>query len=983
MRKVLLTLISCLLITIAILPIADFSTAKVHAACNAYQVARIKDNGEFEEVGCYSSLSDAKNKMRENNDYVIRNNNSYSPTKIIAMNSGIVYSYPGRSGSATLTIYQHPNKGLNVYDSKRTYVDKHREMFYYDLYNYDVNSGNGEVYVNCLDFKGYVSLKDVDLVPTKFLEKNLAITLGGRDSLNGESAFTFYPKQNYYKVVRNGNYLDLVYYFQYGWSNSYTTPRSYTYIIGKAADFMNEGEIYYSFNGYDFYRDGKCSILAGTYFNYYQYLPLRAESSISASTFNQLLTYKGYDSSSKLWNTGQYFLDAEKKYGINAALLFGIACNESGYGTSGYARTRNNLFGWNAIDSNPDNASYFSSVQVCIDEMASYYMQSYIDLKDWRFFGSHVGNKGSGINVQYAADPNWGMKAAMNAYLLDKLQAGNNGNYVDLNRYTIANINKFNIDFKKEPSDDSYTYKTSYFGPTYQGVFTVILLDQQINGYQKVVSTNPITADRNTMLMYRQITNGTRYNRASSYFWIKDAYLNVLNRTLYQPSGDFVHELGSISFTDNKLKVTGKAYVPGILIDNSNDVSVKLIVYSNDSVYKSIDASLSIDQDQISFEALADLDLFVDGRYTFKIALEYKYPYSIHNNEFEVNTSDYPERLVIGNTNYGFIESNGKMTMVVKSSDVNNILIRKSLEDLKINEDNLDLSGFAFFDAYNFDVLDNIHYQLIIESQQNSDLRFTYDLTTAEREINMFDGYIYKYIKYLNDAGTIDLNALPIGDYIFRIKISNGDLSRSFVLSSIDEQYANIQGTLSGGNNYRLATQELYDYRFELTISKESIDYSLINKPSRRTSTISFYGLDFDETTPKMLFDTLSGYIRFTSYDQDVVAGYRLLITNIYDGSSYEYPFTNQQCLIDFDSIHDSQYKMNYGCIDTGEGVDVSQLPVGIYRLSLILSNGDYYDIQQMSHYIEDIATASYDGKQYHLFTDIYQKIYLEIKEEE
>ena len=66
MRKALLTLISCLLITIAILPIADFSTAKVHAACNAYQVARIKDNGEFEEVGCYSSLSDAKNKMREN-----------------------------------------------------------------------------------------------------------------------------------------------------------------------------------------------------------------------------------------------------------------------------------------------------------------------------------------------------------------------------------------------------------------------------------------------------------------------------------------------------------------------------------------------------------------------------------------------------------------------------------------------------------------------------------------------------------------------------------------------------------------------------------------------------------------------------------------------------------------------------------------------------------------------------------------------------
>ena len=38
---------------------------------------------------------------------------------------------------------------------------------------------------------------------------------------------------------------------------------------------------------------------------------------------------------------------------------------------------------------------------------------------DWRYMGSHVGNKGSGMNVRYASDPFWGEKIAGWYYRFD------------------------------------------------------------------------------------------------------------------------------------------------------------------------------------------------------------------------------------------------------------------------------------------------------------------------------------------------------------------------------------------------------------------------------------------------------------------------------------------------------------------------------------------------------------------------------------
>lgn len=74
----------------------------------------------------------------------------------------------------------------------------------------------------------------------------------------------------------------------------------------------------------------------------------------------------------------QDFLNAEAKYGVNALFMIAHAAIESAWGTSYYARTRNNLFGFNAVDSNPNNASSYTSQAAAVDYYASFLKQYYL-----------------------------------------------------------------------------------------------------------------------------------------------------------------------------------------------------------------------------------------------------------------------------------------------------------------------------------------------------------------------------------------------------------------------------------------------------------------------------------------------------------------------------------------------------------------------------------------------------------------------------
>lgn len=90
---------------------------------------------------------------------------------------------------------------------------------------------------------------------------------------------------------------------------------------------------------------------------------------------------------------------AEKKYGLSALFILAHACVETGYGHSTYAKTRNNLFGFNAVDSNPDLANRYNSQAQSVELYAAFLHENYLHDGGKYFNGATP----SGIMTRYAS----------------------------------------------------------------------------------------------------------------------------------------------------------------------------------------------------------------------------------------------------------------------------------------------------------------------------------------------------------------------------------------------------------------------------------------------------------------------------------------------------------------------------------------------------------------------------------------------------
>ena len=86
---------------------------------------------------------------------------------------------------------------------------------------------------------------------------------------------------------------------------------------------------------------------------------LGSYSNVSAEDMDKIIDY--YDSKvnggSRFKGKGYVFVEAGKQTGLNPVYLFAHAACESAYGNSYLARTRNNYFGINAVDSDPGQAN--------------------------------------------------------------------------------------------------------------------------------------------------------------------------------------------------------------------------------------------------------------------------------------------------------------------------------------------------------------------------------------------------------------------------------------------------------------------------------------------------------------------------------------------------------------------------------------------------------------------------------------------------
>ena len=879
-----------------------------------YEVALVKDDGSFQWLASYDSFSEAKEYMKQSgDDAVVRAADSVKQTKIIAMNKGIAYSCEWENaGTVSLN---------SVSTSVSGYMSSYRQINYIDTETYR-GSGHGNVRANIGGFECIVDLDVIELIPYQYIDKGIAIHLA--DDLN------VIPKEACYTVAQNGNYRDLVYTAYTIFSKTgASAPVAMNTAVGPAADWMVTGKKYYSVDDVNFYNDRELKDKAGVYYNYYQFMPLRTKSSIPASVYNGFLKSKGFGTDSVLYNTGESFIQAQNDYGVNALMVFAQACLESRYGTSTYARTRNNLFGLGAYDSNPDNAFRFDSVYECLKRQMGYYLRNYFYADSSLFYGAHYGNKGSGISVKYASDPYYGLKIAGIAYEMDKYANSYSGNLSEYNSRTVGVINTYAATVYITPGGKC-TYTTEY-QPGYQLNNTVSIIGES-GDYYKIQSDNYLKE------------NGLCVN----VFEDKDVKVY-----------DWNHNVGYMKKSD-------------ISIISSNTV----IDRPQEELTKIGEATVNVEQLRIRTAPTlsAAMITYCEKGKTYDV-------YSIKEAEgytwYQIGSNQY----IAGSEDWVTYKANGEAEVKPEPEpeppvDTDTYEIMSSVSKVEYSEDKtaVHIEGKAFLVGIDSTDPKNVKHEVIVENLLDHTTTVVPAVTTVlDKPFDMYDGHTYSAISYSAD---VNLNDLQDGEYALRIRVTNSGYADERYLYSNRltalETLENGDGTVT-----RVFPNSNYSNRFEISISYDSIDYSVINKPTIRFSSRSARNMKFEDG--KLSFNGLAYIYQATMTEEDH-PDYKILLQSE-DGVLYEYDAQNCASAGDYSQI--LCYEQSLSFADYSASIDVSSLPVGTYRMYIVIANDSYTDVEELYSYrFEGIDDYSINGKTYSLsISDVHSRFILEVSE--
>lgn len=430
-----------------------------------FELAEAMEDGNLVKVECYATYEEAKKIMNttENDNLVIIESDVIVDAKYAVIDYEIAYP-PEDTQFRYMDVYvDSTSNNTNGYYIRSGTPD--------DAVMIDIDYQNKRVKIKVAGLTGWMdryyrnyNVKAFDIVPLVWAKT-----------------------PQYYQVTEN----ELIHFFPI---NVYGTKKDQTYSIkiDRKPTMLNPG-IYYSYDGHYFYNSMKEMITdyrnetyenainkEEPYYNYYQYLSFRTKTTYNSDNINQYLEKRKLSNSSKMLLTGNYFIDAQNNYGVNAILMMAIGMNESGRGESNLAQTKNNLFGLNAVDATPnESANYFKSVEDCINEYAySWLSYGFLQPGDYRFKGANLGNKSEGLNYKYASDPFWGEKAASYYYDLDEMFG-----FQDYNAYQIAVLNNDYYDTvyaKKLPKTD-LVYGNDSFPNPYQYRIkdsTVVVLEE-------------------------------------------------------------------------------------------------------------------------------------------------------------------------------------------------------------------------------------------------------------------------------------------------------------------------------------------------------------------------------------------------------------------------------------------------------------------------------------------------------------------------
>lgn len=889
-----------------------------------YEVALVKDDGSFQWLASYDSFSEAKEYMKQSgDDAVVRAADSVKQTKIIAMNKGIAYSCEWENaGTVSLN---------SVSTSVSGYMSSYRQINYIDTETYR-GSGHGNVRANIGGFECIVDLDVIELIPYKYIDKGIAIHLA--DDLK------VIPKEACYTVVQNGNYKDLVYTAYTIFSKTgASAPLAISTAVGPAADWMVTGKKYYSVDDVNFYNDREMKDKAGVYYNYYQFLPLRTKCSISADTLNAYLNEVVGLKKSSLKGQGQIFIDAQNTYGMNALMIFAQACQETGYGKSNFAINRNNLFGWNAVDSDPNQADYYPSVSACVNQHMANNLRGYLNTSDWRYFGGHFGNKSNGISVKYASDPYYGLKISAIAYEIDKYANGYNGNLSEYCSNSIGLVTTFGASVYNQPSGD-VLYRTDYsYG--YQMNNTVSIIGETGDWY--IVQSDNILENGKVVDVIKDPSFRTyEWNTCIGYMKKTD----VLQLNTAKASSDL----------KPKPEVPEKPEEPETTLTLIGHITV----------------------------AVDDLNIRTEPNRNSKsigyVTNGENYPvYSITEAEgftwYQIDVKQYVadtgEWLIYTPKTEGPSDTETSGPVDNKDAEINTFVTSVTGDSNEFT-----ISGQGYLVGYDAITNDDISHKIEIVNLETDDVT-TVDAQTSVSNVpdNMGDGYTYKAILY---KAVINTTELPAGNYMLKLRISNAYVTNSVVIRT-ESRKVNIASNYNESTNLttRLYLNNSSKNRMEISKECEGIDRTLIKKPTVRFSMTGYNKIDLTED--QLNVDGF-GFIYESDMTESNNASFRLILVDE-NGNSYPIDLLTKKSPYDYDLLYDKGYTMDYA--DFEGSVNLAQLEAGTYRIYLDISNEQYRDISEFMNFGKKLnKSIELDGKTITLSTSkVHNRFILEVTE--
>ena len=844
----------------------DYTTTSCDVNIYSFSVDLLSvDNGvvKYTSQGCYDlngwySAQDKFNALltEGKKNIVIRylktdDTTFQSPLKIVkadramAYTQNYTYTVGDVSNGVASTIGIYHNTGLT---SRYTYLDNQEPLVYYDT-NKSVESNparpsNLVSYIEINGAQGYIKLTGIDIIPFIYIENNILVPFYVKLSNNqpkqwyvrGDGRIGIFAAPTKYTVNSNKELSIII---------DRATTVSGTLTFSKAPVWLPQGT-YYSANGINFYSDLdlKTPIMdgdqIGSFYSYYNYLNLRTKTNYVGTELDSYLPFydaanaKNY-SVSIMKDQGSAFVNSQNTYGVNALLVYAMAVHESDYGISTIARTKNNLFGYGANDSNPGDAYYYESVAQSVDIHMGKQLRYYLDYNNSNlFYGSNYGNKGAGINTMYASDPYWSVKIAGHAYRIDRYLG-----FKDFNAYQMAILDPtVSNKLYKETSLTNTLYTINARAKNYP-----LTIKASHNDTYYTQSTNPIV---NNALVTSTTSGLVPYNFDLSQAYINKNQVKLVNTpltpiTIISDTDELLLYVTNLEWQEEKIYIKGWAALKSSNMTLETTHKLK-IINMDDSTETLLDLSIAVENYELNlgngldysnawYEGIIDVSTLADGNYRFEVLTKSGDTSGIAS--FNNTTVNAPraELFVKDNIAYRFSFNNTR-GMRYELSKETNLFVENQIpllptrfnstayitnfliEENELGEDLLTLSGISYIKNVAAGLENNVSHKLLLLN--STGVQTIFELTSGTGIYDVSNsGYDYSNSWFYGTQ--MNINDLPNDTYRMFIITNTSEIID--IVEVRDILIKNTQTFRSTDKNYSLNTNTNVRRRYKLTIS--------------------------------------------------------------------------------------------------------------------------------------------------------------------